>query len=188
MTFCSSCGTEVPDDAQFCPKCGTSLERSPFPGMDPHIMKHAMKDEYRAQKHAFKEARRAAKWGGWMGSPEWALIDALFGGLIVILLGGLLFMAASNVSSLVTWANFWAYFLLGIGVLLLLRGFAAIVIPGRPHEAGSIIGGIVLIIIGAAGVSIFLTGISQYLWIAIIVLGGILVIVAGIASYIFRTR
>jgi|GEM_PF-3896968 len=151
-------------------------------------MKHAMKDEYRAQKHAFKEARRAAKWGGWMGSPEWALIDALFGGLIVILLGGLLFMAASNVSSLVTWANFWAYFLLGIGVLLLLRGFAAIVIPGRPHEAGSIIGGIVLIIIGAAGVSIFLTGISQYLWIAIIVLGGILVIVAGIASYIFRTR
>src|SRR5271157_4472741 len=156
MTFCSSCGTEVPDDAQFCPKCGTSLERSSFPGMDPHIMKHAMKDEYRAQKHAFKEARRAAKWGGWMGSPEWALIDALFGGLIVI--------------------------------LLVLRGFAAIVIPGRPHEAGSIIGGIVLIIIGAAGVSIFLTGISQYLWIAIIVLGGILVIVAGIASYIFRTR
>lgn len=186
MTFCSSCGTEMPADAEFCPKCGKRANEPPFMGIDPHMMRHAMRDEYRAQRHAYKAARHAARWGGWTWSPEWALIDALFGGLVVIILGGSLFMAASGVSPMVTWANFWAYFLLGLGVLLLLRGLAALVVPGRPHEVGSMVGGLVLMVIGAAGVSVFLTGWSQYFWAGIIVLGGILVILVGILNYIFR--
>jgi hypothetical protein len=26
-TFCTSCGSAIPDDAEFCPKCGTKKER-----------------------------------------------------------------------------------------------------------------------------------------------------------------
>lgn len=186
MAFCSNCGAEVPADAKFCPKCGSPVEEAPFGGMDPRVMRHAMKEDYRTQKRAFREARRAAKWGVWGNTPEWALIDALFGGLIVIGLGSLLYMAASGLTPLVTWANFWAYFLLGIGVLLVLRGLAALIIPGRPQEVGSIVGGIVLMVIGTVGVSVFLTGWSQYFWAGLIVMVGVLVILAGIVSYIIR--
>ena len=178
MAFCPKCGAEVPPDAQFCPKCGRPLsepaQANPFEGMDRHEM-----------RHAYRSMRREARWSGW-ASPEWALFNAVFAGLFIVLLGGLLYLAASGtLPSLVTWANFWAYLLLGLGIMLLIRGFLGM-LARRYFEYGNIIGGMVLVVIGAAGITISLGGWQQYFWTGIIVLIGIIVILAGVLSYLFQ--
>jgi hypothetical protein len=176
----------MPADASFCPKCGRSIDAGPIPDTDPYAMKRTIKDSYRSDRRAFHEARRAARWGARMETPEWALINAVFGGLTVILIGGLLYLAASGLTPLVTWSNFWAYFLLGLGTMLFLRGLLAIFLVPSWHERGSLIAGIIVATIGAAGIAVTTYGLGQYFWIGVIVIGGILVIVAGILSYLFR--
>jgi hypothetical protein len=177
--FCSKCGAELPEGAQFCPKCGQpaggpAAQPGPFDGMGRREMRH----EYRRM-------RREERWGRW-ASPEWALFNSIFAGLFIILLGGLLYLAASGLlPDLVTWSNFWAYLLLGLGVLLLIRGFFEI-ITQHYHGYGQIIGGLVLVVIGASGITAFLPGWAQYFWIVIIILGGLLVILVGLLTYLFR--
>lgn len=179
LAFCSGCGAELPADAQFCPKCGSpangpGAQAPPFDGMSR-----------REARHAYRAMRRDARWGDAL-SPEWALFNTIFGGLFVIILGVCLYLAASGITSLVTWANFWAYMLLGFGALLLLRGFFGIFTARRHLEYGNITGGLVLMTIGAAGITFTLEGASRYLWIGIIIAGGLLVIIAGVLNYMFR--
>ena len=33
MAYCRKCGAEMPDDAKFCPKCGTGVEQKPSWGL-----------------------------------------------------------------------------------------------------------------------------------------------------------
>ncbi len=125
---------------------------------------------------------RAERWA----SPEWALFNTIFGGLFVILLGGLFYLAASGIAGdLVTWTNFWTYLLLGMGGLLVLRGLFTLLMGGH-REVGMIFGGLVLLMIGAIGLTVTLGGWSRYLWIAIIVVGGLLIILVGLLTYLFR--
>lgn len=119
-------------------------------------------------------------------SPEWALFNSVFAGLFIILLGGLLYLAASNqLPDWVNWSNFWAYLLLGLGILLLIRGFFEIV-TRHYNGYGQIIGGLVLSVIGAAGIASFLPGWAQYFWIVVIIAGGLVVILVGLLTYLFR--
>ena len=136
---------------------------------------------HREARHAYRATRRARRWA----SPERALFNSLFGGAFVILLGSLLYLAASGAGgSLVTWANFWTYLLMGLGALLVVRGVLEL-LAGH-HSIGNIIGGIVLLVIGAAGLTLSLGGWSRYLWIAIIIVGGLLIILIGLLTYLLR--
>jgi len=85
MAFCSKCGAELPADAQFCSKCGQPAagagqgaggpsQSPPYYGMSRHEM-----------RHQYRQMRRAARWGHW-ASPEWALLNTIIAGLIVVLL------------------------------------------------------------------------------------------------------
>ncbi|HUL62106.1 MAG TPA: hypothetical protein VLT35_03505, partial [Methanocella sp.] len=74
---------------------------------------------------------------------------------------------------------------LGLGILLLARGLFGL-LTRHYFEYGNVIGGLVLIVIGSAGITVFLTGLTQYIWIAAIIAGGLLVILAGLAMYLFR--
>jgi hypothetical protein len=170
----------MPADSQFCPKCGQPAGGpaqpgpGPFDGMGRHEWRHMRRAERRAERH------------GSRASPEWALFNAIFAGLFIILLGVLLYLAASGtLPDLVTWSNFWAYLLLGLGILLLIHGFLDLLLR-HYHGYGKIIGGMVVAVIGAAGISASLAGWHQYFWIGVIVLGGVLVILVGILSYLFR--
>lgn len=186
MALCNHCGTELPEGASYCPKCGGPVKSGTYMPTDLREMKHAAKYAFRAEKRAFKNARRAERWG-FHASPEWGLLNAILWGGAFILFGVLLYVAASGVSPLLTWSNIWAYLLLLIGVLLVLRGAASIVISRGFFRMGSIIGGIFLMAISIAWLSVMAAGWSQYLWVVIIILGGLLIILAGISSYVFRT-
>jgi hypothetical protein len=90
-------------------------------------------------------------------SPEWMLFNTIWSGLFVILLGGLLIIR--GLVMLLAWNN---------------------------QEAGLIIGGLVTLVIGAADLAVSLGGWTQYIWIAIIVVGGFLVILVGLLTYLFK--
>jgi len=177
MVYCSKCGAEIPEGASFCPKCGAEVGGVSPEGWDRHV-----------DRHIRRQMRRQWRWGLFM-SPEYRLIEAISAGLIIILLGVLLYLAASGITMLVTWANFWAYLLIGIGGFLLLRAILTmILIPGSYYHFGSIIGGIILIALGAAWLSVSVFGWDRSLWPLIIVGGGVLVIAVGIVNYLARVK
>ena len=175
MAYCSKCGAEVPEGASFCPKCGTGVGKASPEGFD-------------RDRRMWRQMRREMRWG-WFMSPEYRLIGAIFAGLAIILLGVLLYLAASGLTPLVTWSNFWAYLLVGIGGFLLLRAILAMVLArGSFYHFGGIIAGIILIAIGMAWLSVSLFGWDRPFWPLIIVGGGVLIIAMGVANYLARTR
>jgi cell wall-active antibiotic response 4TMS protein YvqF len=95
------------------------------------------------------------------------LAGALAGGLILILLGLLLYLSELG-NYAINWSNFWEYLLVGIGAILVLQGFVRYV-QSRRMFPGLFIGGVVLITIGAS----FLASANYTLWPLILVVIGL---------------
>ena len=175
MVYCSKCGIPVPDDAAFCPKCGTPVGSGAEKYNDMYMDRHA--------RRQMRREMRAASFG-WYWSPEYRLLRAIMAGLFIILLGGLMLMCAWEVTPLVTWANFWAYLLLGAGVIILAEYLLGFFIPGRTHRGfGALIVGFLFMALGAAGLSMFYFSWAKPLWPLIIVAGGVVIIAVAVAAF-----
>jgi hypothetical protein len=133
-------------------------------------------------RREMRDARRAIRHGEG-SSPEYVLTYRILAGLLIVYMGGLSYLAASGVTPLITGSNLWAYLVLGLGLLILLRSVAPILMrPGRFHPGGIIIG----LILAASGTASALDGVAgwgEYLWSGVIVLTGLLLIFAGIARF-----
>jgi predicted RNA-binding Zn-ribbon protein involved in translation (DUF1610 family) len=133
MEYCTSCGAEAPDGTGYCPKCGAEITSA-------------------ASRNAELRKRYEIRQGGWKKyqSPEHRLLGSVVSGLSILLLGALLFVAALHASPLVTWSNFFAWFLVGHGILLVMKFFAHGLLPEQvvPHY-GNLIGGAIIAAIGA---------------------------------------
>jgi hypothetical protein len=80
----------------------------------------------------------------------------LFPGLILILLGILLFLVTRDI---LTWDNWWQYFLIGIGAIFLLDGCVHYLHPDFRHQGpGRFVPGIILVLVGIA----FIIGFSDW--------------------------
>ena len=74
--------------------------------------------------------------------------SGIFGGLILILLGVLFLLATMDV---ISWADWWAYFLLGLGAIFIIEFIVRSVTPAYRHQPrGKLVVGTVLLIIGGA--------------------------------------
>jgi len=74
--------------------------------------------------------------------------SGIFGGLILILLGILFLLATMDV---ISWGDWWAYFLLGLGAIFIIEFIVRSVTPAFRHQhRGKLVVGIVLIIVGGA--------------------------------------
>ena len=97
---------------------------------------------------------------------------SLTGGLILILLGVLFLLTEMGK---IGWANWWAYFLVGLGGIFLLeallRLFSA---EGRRGTGGKVIAGLVLVVIGGA----YLVGFEEW-WPLVLIAAGLGVLVSG---------
>lgn len=97
---------------------------------------------------------------------------SLTGGLILILLGVLFLLTEMG---RIGWANWWAYFLVGLGGIFLLealiRMFSA---EGRKGVSGKIIAGLILAVIGGA----HLIGFEEW-WPLILIAVGVGVLISG---------
>jgi hypothetical protein len=96
------------------------------------------------------------------------------GGLILILLGVLFLLAQMR---RISWANWWAYFLVGLGGIFLfealVRVFSA---EGRKGVSGRFIAGLILAVIGGAQ----LVGLVEW-WPLILIALGFGVLISGFA-------
>ena len=120
---------------------------------------------------------------------KWARdpLGTAVGAVVLIWLGLVMLAANTGITGLVEWSNMWAWFLMGLGAIFLLEALIRLVIPEfRRPVVGRIIGGIVLILVGAGGASLpFLQqfDISKW-WPLIPILAGVLILLGGL----FRPR
>lgn len=102
-------------------------------------------------------------------------MNAIFGGGVLIWLGITFWLGQSGT---VGWSNWWAYFIAGIGALLIIQGVLRVAMKGSTYEfSGFFIGGAILMIIGLA----FAYGVTLY-WPYIVILLGILVIAVAVLA------
>jgi ribosomal protein L40E len=160
MEYCTNCGAEAPDGAGFCPKCGSMI----------------------GNVKKFDVARRtklgisADAWEFYR-SPEHKMLKSTMGGLVVLMLGALIFIAATGISSWITWANFFAYFLAGWGTLMLVNFLVHLLTPkARFYRFGDLVGGTILLAIGG----LCIAGFGGYFWPMVIVSMGLYIIFMGI--------
>jgi hypothetical protein len=162
--YCSKCGAELPDSATFCPKCGTPVSQAAQASQPAPAGGH-----YRYEKHEKQEKEEKHEKG--RGGD---ITGAVVGGLILILLGVTFYLQQLNLISSDLW---WAYFIIGLGAILILQGAMRRTRSGRPFT-GSIIGGAILLLIGLA----FVLERQAIIWPLILVVIGVVVILSGLAG------
>lgn len=116
---------------------------------------------------------------------KWARdpLGTAMGALILIWLGIVLLGANTGMLATLGWGNFWAWFLMGLGAIMVLEAIIRLVIPEfRRPIAGRIVGGIILFLLGASGS--FLTFDWSQWWPVIPIAFGLAILLTGL----FRRR
>lgn len=163
MPYCPKCGTEVTENDIFCPKCGAPIKAVET---RPRREEKQEKGEKREKEEKREKAEKHEKRGVEVTAP-------IVGGLILIWLGITLFLAQYGT---VSWDIWWAYFLVGLGIILIIRAILFAAIAKRIGLAyGSLVGGIVLLLIGSAAIS----GL-KYWWAVLLVALGVFVILMAL--------
>jgi lysylphosphatidylglycerol synthetase-like protein (DUF2156 family) len=99
------------------------------------------------------------------------------GGLLLIWLGITFFLEQNGYLASDIW---WAYFVAGIGVILIVYG-AALYTRGRPG-LGPVIGGFILVLIGLSTIAAVSLSFAAKFWPLILVVLGFLVLATGLAA------
>ena len=130
MVYCPKCGTKVSEEMSFCPKCGTALkvERPPTPAAPPAPYR-GEKAEKR-EKEEKEERREKREKEEKHEKREYGPIGPFIGGLILILLG-LMFYLALTTPAIGNVA--WAIFLVVIGIIIIVGAVYAAMIAARRH-------------------------------------------------------
>jgi len=177
MPYCQKCGADLPSNAAFCAKCGApvGVATTTSPSTPPTYQygygyeKHEKREKREKQTQQSEKYEKREKSGDRSGP--------IIGGGILILLG-LIYYATITTPPLIIPADFWAYFFLGLGILLIIQSvYRFATMHHRAAGMGSLWGGVILAAIGAAGI----VGSGNF-WPIILIAIGVMVIVAGIAS------
>jgi hypothetical protein len=130
------------------------------------------KTEYRSSQEAGREPRRDR-----FEMRRRDTFRGLFPGLVLILLGVLLFAATRD---WITWDIWWKYFLIGLGVVFLIDAGVHYLNPDSRHMvSGKIIPGVILIFVGIA----FLYGFDEW-WPLVLIGAGVVIL----GSFWFRRK
>ncbi len=142
--------------------------------MDWREQRRQWREQRRAQRHEKYEKGEKGEKGEKPEKAHGDLTGAVVGGGILIWLGLLVYF---NAIGLISSSYTSGYFLIGIGVLIVLGGLVAHSSSGRPF-LGYLFGGLVLIVLGAFA----LTGFTTYVGAIFLVLLGLLVIGFAISA------
>ena len=169
--FCAKCGAALPENATFCPNCGTPTASSAWQQATQPPRWERRYDRYEKREKREKNEKGEKHEKGRGGD----IYGAITGGLILVWLGISFYLAQSGY---VSWDKWWQIFLVGLGVVLIFQGLLRYAKSRRPFT-GPIIGGAILIVIGLA----FFVGTEVgNFWPLILVAIGIAVLVSAIAG------
>jgi len=131
--------------------------------------------EERRQEH---EERRRERWERRRHDP----IGPIIGALVLIWLG-VVFLAVQNPEMIrwpfsISWDNVWAFFLVGLGALLILESLLRVIFPAPRRIVGPLIWGIILLVIGVAG--LFPSMGVEKLWPLALIAGGLALLITNV--------
>lgn len=132
MSYCPKCGTKVREEMSFCPKCGAALkvEQPPAEAAPPapYRAEKAEKHEKREKREkGEKEEREKAEKHE---KREFSYIGSLIGGLILISIGLIFYLALTTSINV---AVIGAFFIVIIGVIIILGAVYAAMMASRRH-------------------------------------------------------
>ena len=173
--FCHNCGAPLAPGSSFCSRCGTQVfgatPPSPPATPAPPSYPYGRQRHEKQEKHEKNEKNEKNEKGGGRGSG--GLVGPIVGGLILVWLGVTFYLEQNGTISS---SNWWAYFIVGIGAILILQGVLLFGMQRRPFF-GPFIGGAVLLIIGLSYIA------NNYSWgnfwpLIFIVIGAVVIISA----------
>jgi len=140
-----------------------------------------MSQQEKAEKQEKPEKKEESIDEKWARDP----LGTAMGALVLIWLGVVLLVAnAGLLGTLVKWDNFWAWFLMGLGVIMVVEALIRLVVPAfRRPMLGKIIGGVVLFLIGASATFIKTFNWDKW-WPIIPIAFGVAILLGGL----FRKR
>lgn len=101
MPYCHKCGSEVKKENAFCPQCGASLKaEAPSPPMHPerYRSEKAEKQE-KNEKNEKEEKMEKNEQQEKYEKQDFGVVGPLVGGVILILVGFMLYLAVSGIFS-----------------------------------------------------------------------------------------
>lgn len=114
MPYCPKCGVEVSEKMDFCPQCGASLKPPPA--------------RVRREKAEKEEKREKAEKAEKYEKREFGYVGPLVGGVILILLGIMFYLAAVGRIYVRDWGPF---FLIVVGIIILVFGLYAALVAAK---------------------------------------------------------
>ncbi len=123
MPYCYKCGSEVNENMTFCSQCGTPIKAAaPRPPMPPEYRRNekAEKDE-KQEKQEKEEKMEKDEQHEKYEKQEYGIIGPLVGGVILILVGFMFYLA---VSGFIDVSSVWPFILIIVGAIVIL-GVAA---------------------------------------------------------------
>ncbi len=122
-------------------------------------------------------------------SPEWVTkkedkTGPFIGGSILIWLGLSLFLAQSGT---ISWAIWWAYFMVGLGAILIAFGFIRKRLGATSQDAsGLVTGGLIVSLIGLFFVIASIINFGAMWPFLLVAIGVIIILVALVSGKVFR--
>ena len=114
MPYCQKCGTKVGEEMAFCAKCGATLE------IKTSTAEARPSGHYRSEKSEKGEKREKEEKGEKTEKHEkreFGILGPLIGGLILILVGFMLYLA---VTGYLRWQVIWPLFIIIVGVVIIV--------------------------------------------------------------------
>ena len=168
MPYCRKCGAEVADDNKFWPSCGTAITTVVRGKGEKSEKSEKAEKEEKHEKESEEKAEKAEKHE--KGEDR---SSTLVGGLILVLLGTIFILHDAD---MLREGRLFAHFLFGIGAILLLQAAWRYSSGLRGTAMGSLIGGLVLCLLGVGGIMGF-----ENMFAFVLVAIGIGVIALGIS-------
>jgi uncharacterized membrane protein YvbJ len=116
MPYCHKCGSEVKEENVFCPRCGASLkagEPRPF----VHYRGEKAEKEEKQEKHEKEEKMEKGEQPEKYEKKEYSILGPLVGGVILILVGFMFYLAVSDIINV---RSIFPFFLIIIGAIVIL--------------------------------------------------------------------
>lgn len=119
MPYCPKCGSEVKEEDTFCPQCGAPLKAGePRPPTPPEYYRGEKGEKQ--EKHEKNEKDEKNEKGERQEKhekSEYGVLGPLIGGVILILIGFMLYL---TVSGTIVFRSIFPFFLIIIGAVVIL--------------------------------------------------------------------
>jgi zinc-ribbon domain len=167
MANCPNCGKPLSQGARFCPSCGSPIGagQTATPQQIPLTQekheKHEKSEKGEKNEKREKREKREKGEGG-------ARLASVMGGAVLVWLGIAYFLQQQGYVPPDLWG---AYFLLGVGAILVVEGVYVLGTRKGPY-LGQVIGGAAAVVIALGDIG---GGLNQYWWLLFVVLGAFLV-------------